>query len=63
MAISGHAEVAILAILLKMAIMAWLNMAIHGSLSMESVAPCKSHIQEHVKTQRTTGDNYAVNLW
>ena len=29
MAISGHAVVAILAILLKMAIMAWLNMAIH----------------------------------
>ena len=29
MAISGHAVVAIMAILLKMAIMAWLNMAIH----------------------------------
>ena len=29
MAISGHAVVAILAILLQMAIMAWLNMAIH----------------------------------
>ena len=29
MAISGHAVVAIVAILLKMAIMAWLNMAIH----------------------------------
>ena len=29
MAISGHAVVAILGILLKLAIMAWLNMAIH----------------------------------
>ena len=29
MAISGHVSVAIMAILLKLAIMAWLNMAIH----------------------------------